>query len=106
MAIAIADPGVKEQNRILSEEDHSGGSFTVYNLDVFGISQFTAIINPPTSANLALVKATPRTIVKDQQQTVATILTTTLSSNHRVIDGAIRAQFLVEQEAMIAGLKP
>ncbi len=106
IAIATADLAIKAQNGSLSKEDLSGGSFTVSNLGMFGISQFTAIINPPMGAILALGKATPRTIVKDQQQTIATILTATLSCDHRVIDGAIGAQFLAELREVIAGLKP
>ncbi len=59
---------------------------------------------PPMGAILALGKASPRVTVRDDHSTIATVLTATLSCDHRVIDGAIGAQFLVELEEVIKGL--
>ena len=78
----------------LTREDLSGGSFTVSNLGMFGIDTFTAIINPPMGAILALGKGEPRAVVRDGEVVVATRISATLSCDHRVIDGAIGAHFL------------
>ena len=88
----------------LTKEDISGGSFTVSNLGMFGVSQFTAIINPPMGAILALGKAEPRVIVKDGDQRIATVINASLSCDHRVIDGAVGAQFLQALYGVIASL--
>ena len=88
----------------LTKEDISGGSFTVSNLGMFGVSQFTAIINPPMGAILALGKAEPRVIVKDGDQRIATVINASLSCDHRVIDGAVGAQFLQALNGVIASL--
>lgn len=78
----------------LSKDDISGGSFTVSNLGMFGVNSFTAIINPPMGAILALGKGEQRVVVKDGEPAVATVINATLSCDHRVIDGAVGAQFL------------
>ena len=78
----------------LTREDLSDGSFTVSNLGMFGIDTFTAIINPPMGAILALGKGEPRAVVRDGEVVVATRISATLSCDHRVIDGAIGAHFL------------
>ena len=78
----------------LTRGDLSGGSFTVSNLGMFGIDTFTAIINPPMGAILALGKGEPRAVVRDGEVVVATRISATLSCDHRVIDGAIGAHFL------------
>ena len=88
----------------LTKEDISGGSFTVSNLGMFGVSQFTAIINPPMGAILALGKAEPRVVVKDGDQRIATVINASLSCDHRVIDGAVGAQFLQALSGVIASL--
>ena len=78
----------------LSKDDISGGSFTVSNLGMFGVNSFTAIINPPMGAILALGKGEQRVVVKDGEPAVATVINATLSCDHRVIDGAVGARFL------------
>jgi pyruvate dehydrogenase E2 component (dihydrolipoamide acetyltransferase) len=79
----------------LSAEAVSGGTFTISNLGMFGIRQFDAIINPPQGAILA-VGATQRcrVLLEDGTEVVATMLTVTLSCDHRAIDGALGARFL------------
>ena len=94
----------KAQTNSLTKEDISGGSFTVSNLGMYGISEFTAIINPPMGAILALGKAEPKVVVKDGEQVVATVLTATLSCDHRVIDGAVGAQFMAALREVIDAL--
>ncbi|MEM0954931.1 MAG: dihydrolipoamide acetyltransferase family protein [Pseudomonadota bacterium] len=88
----------------LTKDDISGGSFTVSNLGMYGISTFTAIINPPMGAILALGKGEPKVVVKDGQQTIATMISATLSCDHRVIDGAVGSRFLQALGEEIAAL--
>ncbi|WP_244194510.1 dihydrolipoamide acetyltransferase family protein [Amycolatopsis echigonensis] len=85
----------------LSLDEITGGTFTISNLGMYGIDQFTAVINPPEAAILAVGAATPGPIVRDGQLAVATIMTLTLSIDHRVLDGATGAQFLAEVTALL-----
>jgi len=78
----------------LRPDEYEGGTFTISNLGMFGIRQFDAIINPPQACVLAAGRAAQRPVVRDGNVTVATMLTLTLSCDHRVIDGATGAQFL------------
>ncbi|HHV66000.1 MAG TPA: hypothetical protein GXX46_13205, partial [Peptococcaceae bacterium] len=78
----------------LSLDDMSGGSFTVSNLGMYGIDEFAAIINPPESGILAVGKATDTPCVKNGEITVRTLMKLVLSVDHRLIDGALAAQFL------------
>jgi len=91
---AVAQLADKAKQGKLTQEDISGGSFTVSNLGMFGVSSFTAIINPPMGAILALGKAEQRMVVRDGKPEVATVVTATLSCDHRVIDGAVGAKFM------------
>ncbi len=104
IATATAELAAKAQTGKLTKEDISGGSFTVSNLGMYGITQFTAIVNPPMGAILALGKATQQVVVEDGEQRVATVLNATLSCDHRVIDGAVGAQYLAVLGEVIAGL--
>ena len=88
----------------LTKDDISGGSFTVSNLGMFGITQFTAIINPPMGAILAMGKASQQAVVREGEIGIATMLSVTLSCDHRVIDGAVGAQFLATLDEVIAAL--
>lgn len=74
--------------------EFQGGSFCISNLGMYGVSQFDAIINPPQGAILAVGAGQQRPVVKDGQLTVATVITLTLSSDHRIIDGADAAEFI------------
>ena len=78
----------------LTREDISGGSFTVSNLGMFGVSTFSAIVNPPMGAILALGKGSEQVVVRDGAPAVATVVNATLSCDHRVIDGVVGARFL------------
>ena len=104
IATATAELADKAQTGKLAKKDISGGSFTVSNLGMYGITQFTAIVNPPMGAILALGKATQQVVVEDGEQRVATILNATLSCDHRVIDGAVGAQYLAALGEVIAAL--
>ena len=104
IATATAELADKAQTGKLTKEDISGGSFTVSNLGMYGITQFTAIVNPPMGAILALGKATQQVVVEDGEQRVATVLNATLSCDHRVIDGAVGAQYLAVLGEVISEL--
>jgi pyruvate dehydrogenase E2 component (dihydrolipoamide acetyltransferase) len=85
----------------LMPEEYQGGGFSISNLGMFGIREFSAIINPPQSAILAVGAGTPRPVVKDGALAVATVMTCTLSCDHRVVDGALGAEFLAAFKAYI-----
>src|SRR5438105_12007741 len=85
----------------LRPEEFSGGTFTVSNLGMFDVDSFTAVINPPESAILAVGSITPTPVVVDGQVVVRDRMKVTLSSDHRAIDGAIAARFLQEVKRLL-----
>ncbi len=84
----------RAQDRKLNAADLANGTFTISNLGMYGVEQFTAIINPPEGAILAVGAARPEPVAKDGAVTVRTRIRFTLSSDHRIIDGALAAQFV------------
>jgi len=84
----------KAKNRKLMPNDYQGSTFTISNLGAWGIEEFTAIINPPNSAILAVGAAEARAVVIDRQVVVRDRMKVTMSCDHRVIDGAAGAEFL------------
>jgi pyruvate dehydrogenase E2 component (dihydrolipoamide acetyltransferase) len=79
----------------LRREDIQGGTFTVSNLGMLGVDQFTAILNPPQAAILAVGRLARRPVVDETDQIVVRALSSlTLTADHRVLDGASAAQFL------------
>lgn len=78
----------------LKPEEFQGGTFSLSNLGMYGITQFSAIINPPQGCILAVGAAEERPVVRNGALTVATMMTCTLSVDHRVVDGALGAHFL------------
>lgn len=104
IAAVTAELAEKAQTGKLTKEDISGGSFTVSNLGMYGITQFTAIVNPPMGAILALGKASQKVLVENGEQRIATVLNATLSCDHRVIDGAVGARYLAVLGDVIAAL--
>src|SRR5437667_9508195 len=85
----------------LRPEDFSGGTFTVSNLGMFDVDSFTAVINPPESAILAVCSITPTPVVVDGQVVVRDRMKVTLSADHRAIDGAMAARFLQEVKRLL-----
>jgi len=85
----------------LRPEEFSGGTFTVSNLGMFDVESFTAVINPPESAILAIGSITPTPVVSDGQVVVRDRMKVTLSSDHRAIDGATAARFLQEVKRLL-----
>lgn len=80
----------------LAPRDYEGGTFTISNLGMYGVQSLYAIINPPQSCILGIGASEERPVVRDHQVTIATMLTATLSADHRVVDGAAGAAFLAE----------
>jgi len=78
----------------LMPEEYQGGCFSISNLGMFGIKEFSAVINPPQAAILAVGAGEQRPVVKDGALAVATMMSVTLSCDHRVIDGAMGAELL------------
>jgi pyruvate dehydrogenase E2 component (dihydrolipoamide acetyltransferase) len=91
---AISEAAGRARAGKLRQEELEGGSFAVTNLGMFGTKEFSAILNPPQSGILAVGAASPRAIVEDGQIVVASIMTVTLSADHRAVDGALAAQWL------------
>ena len=85
----------------LMPEDYEGGTFSISNLGMFGISEFAAVINPPQGCILAIGAGTERPVVKDGALAVATVMTCTLSVDHRAVDGAVGAEFLAAFKGLI-----
>jgi pyruvate dehydrogenase E2 component (dihydrolipoamide acetyltransferase) len=104
IATATAELAEKAKAGKLEKADITGGSFTVSNLGMFGVNNFTAIVNPPMGAILALGKGEQKMVVRDGEPTVATLISATLSCDHRVIDGAVGAKFLQVLGEEIAAL--
>jgi pyruvate dehydrogenase E2 component (dihydrolipoamide acetyltransferase) len=85
----------------LALEEFQGGTFTISNLGMYGIREFAAVINPPQGCILAVGVGEKRPVVKDGQLAVATVMTCTLSCDHRVVDGAVGAQLLAALKKLI-----
>lgn len=89
-----------KENR-LKPHEYQGGGFTISNLGMYGVRQFAAIINPPQACILAVGAGEQRPVVRDGALAVATMMTCTLSVDHRVVDGAVGAEFLAAFKALM-----
>ncbi|MFL5257702.1 MAG: pyruvate dehydrogenase complex dihydrolipoamide acetyltransferase [Rhodopila sp.] len=78
----------------LKPEEFQGGGFSISNMGMFGVTEFSAIINPPQGAILAVAAGQKRPVVRNDALAIATVMTCTLSVDHRVVDGALGAQWL------------
>jgi pyruvate dehydrogenase E2 component (dihydrolipoyllysine-residue acetyltransferase) len=90
----VKDLAKKAVNKQLQPQDWEGNTFTISNLGMFGVEEFTAIINPPDACILAVGGIKQTAIVKDGQLVAGNVMKVTLSSDHRVVDGALGAAFL------------
>ncbi len=86
--------GGKAKNKELQPKDWEGNTFTISNLGMFGIEEFTAIVNPPDACILAVGGIKETVVVKDGQMQVGNVMKVTLSCDHRVVDGAVGSGFL------------
>ena len=95
LSAEMKDLATRARDRKLAPHEYQGGSFAISNLGMFGIDNFDAVINPPHGSILAVGAGTKKPVVgEDGELTVATVMSVTLSVDHRVIDGALGAQFL------------
>lgn len=94
VAQEIRELADRAKKKALKPEEYTGGSITVSNLGMFGIDSFIAVLNPPQAAILAVGKVEPKVVVRDGQMVIRQMMSITLSGDHRVIDGAVGAQYL------------
>ncbi len=94
IAVEVKDLAQKAQDKKLQPADWEGSTFTISNLGMFGIEEFTAIINPPDACILAVGGIKETAVVKNGQLAVGNVMKVTLSCDHRAVDGAVGAAFL------------
>lgn len=94
IAAEIRDLAERARNRKLKPEEYLGASFSVSNLGMFGIEEFTAIINPPEAAILAVGAMSAKPVVRNNEIVARQMMRVTMSCDHRVVDGATGAKFL------------
>ena len=97
----IKDLAGKAKSKKLQPEEYTGATFSISNLGMMGIKEFTAIINPPEAAIIAVGGSTPTPVVRDGQVVVRNIMHVTMSCDHRVVDGATGAKFLQTFKQML-----
>ena len=85
---------VRARARRLRPEEYQGGTSSVSNLGMYGVKDFAAIVNPPQASILAVGTGSERIVARDGKPAVATVMTVTLSVDHRAVDGATGAQLL------------
>ena len=90
----MKDLATRARDRKLAPHEYQGGAFSVSNLGMMGIENFDAVINPPHGAILAVGAGVKKPVVKDDAVAIATVMSVTLSVDHRVIDGALGAELL------------
>jgi pyruvate dehydrogenase E2 component (dihydrolipoamide acetyltransferase) len=97
LSAEMKDLAKRARDRKLAPQEYQGGTFAISNLGMFGIENFDAVINPPHGAILAVGAGLKKPVVgKDGELTVATVMSVTLSVDHRVIDGALGAELLTQ----------
>jgi len=101
IAAEMKDLAGRARDGKLMPEEYQGGTFSISNLGMFGIKDFCAVINPPQGAILAVGAGEPRPVVKDGALAIATVMSCTLSVDHRVVDGAIGAEFMAAFKKLI-----
>jgi pyruvate dehydrogenase E2 component (dihydrolipoamide acetyltransferase) len=94
IAAKVREMAERARSRKLLPEEYTGATFSISNLGMMGIDEFTAVINPPEAAILAVGAMTPKAVVRDGKVVVRQIMRVTMSCDHRVIDGATGARFL------------
>jgi len=97
----MRDLATRARSKRLAPHEYQGGTTAISNLGMYGIAQFDAVINPPQASILAVGKAEKRPIVKKDKLKIATMMSVTLSVDHRVIDGALGAELLAAFKSFI-----
>ncbi len=101
IAKEVKELAERARDKKLQPEEYTGATFSISNLGMFGIKEFTAIINPPEAAIFAVGAAKPTAVVENGQIVVRNIMSVTMSCDHRVIDGATGAKFLQTFKQML-----
>ncbi len=101
IATEVKELAGRARNRKLKPEEYTGATFSISNLGMFGIEEFTAIINPPEAGILAIGRSEEKVVVENGDLVVRPRMRITMSCDHRVIDGAMGARFLQTLRAMI-----
>lgn len=96
IAQEVRELAERAKKKALKPEEYTGGSITVSNLGMFGIDSFIAVLNPPQAAILAVGRVEPKVVVRGEAMVIRQMMSITLSGDHRVIDGAVGAQYLQE----------
>lgn len=94
IATEVRELATRARSRKLRPEEYTGASFSVSNLGMFGVDEFTAVINPPEAAILAVGAVAPKPVAREGELVVRQMMRVTMSCDHRVIDGATGAKFL------------
>jgi pyruvate dehydrogenase E2 component (dihydrolipoamide acetyltransferase) len=97
----MKDLGARAKAGKLKPEEFQGGGFSISNMGMYGVRDFSAIINPPQAGILAVAAGEQRPVVKNGALAIATVMTCTLSVDHRVIDGALAAEFMQALKGVI-----
>ncbi len=97
----MKDLAARARSGKLKPEEFQGGTFSISNLGMYGIREFAAVINPPQGAILAVGAGEQRPVVKNGALAIATVMTVTLSVDHRVVDGAVGAEYLAAFKKLI-----
>ena len=101
ISIEMKELAQKANDGKLMPEEYQGGSFSISNLGMFGVKQFDAVINMPQGCILAVGAGEQRPVVKDGALAIATVMSVTISVDHRAVDGAVGAQFLAAFKSLI-----
>ena len=97
----MRDLGARAKAGKLKPEEFQGGGFSISNMGMYGVSDFAAVINPPQAAILAVAAGQLRPVVKNGALAIATVMTCTLSVDHRVVDGALGAEWLAAFKSVV-----
>ena len=97
----MKDLAVRARENKLKPDEFQGGTFSISNMGMYGVREFSAIINPPQGCILAVSAGEQRAVVKDGKLAVATVMTCTLSCDHRVVDGVLGAQYMQAFKGLI-----
>lgn len=97
----MKDLAARAKSGKLKPEEFQGGGFSISNMGMYGVTDFAAIINPPQAGILAVSAGQQRPVVKDGQLAIATVMTCTLSVDHRIVDGALAAEWIAEFKRIV-----
>ena len=101
IANQMKDFAARAKSRKLKPEEYQGGTTAVSNLGMFGIKDFAAVINPPQGCILAVGAGEQRPVVKNGALAIATVMSCTLSVDHRAVDGAVGAEYLAAFKKLV-----